>query len=109
MGNIEISIKLDNNKSTATATFFSSNAEVRETIETSLPRLREMLASAGIQLGQTQVGAESFRQTSGNGQHSGERASPSGNDMDILAPDPQEARSIASMIGAGRGLVDMFA
>jgi flagellar hook-length control protein FliK len=109
MGNIEISLKLDNDKSTATATFFSSNAEVRESIETSLPRLREMLAGAGIQLGQTQVGAESFRQASGNGQHPGKSASPSGDDMDILATDLQAAQIAASVIGAGRGLVDMFA
>jgi flagellar hook-length control protein FliK len=108
MGNIEISIKLDNDKSTATATFFSSNAEVRETIETSLPRLREMLAGAGIQLGQTHVGAESFRQASGNGQHPGQSPSPSGNDMDILALDPQAVRIAASVVGAGRGMVDMF-
>jgi flagellar hook-length control protein FliK len=109
MGSIEISLKLDSSKSTATAFFVSSNAEVRETIETSLPRLREMLAGAGIQLGQTHVGAESFRQASGNGQPTGQGASPSWNDMDILASDPQEARSAVSLIGAGRGLIDMFA
>jgi flagellar hook-length control protein FliK len=109
MGSIEISLKLDNDKSTATATFFSSNAEVRETIETSLPRLREMLAGAGIQLGQAHVGAESFRQTSGHGQGPGEGApSPSGNDADILASDQQAARIAASAIAAGRGMVDMF-
>ncbi|GHU37353.1 flagellar hook-length control protein [Betaproteobacteria bacterium] len=109
MGSIEISLKLDNDKSTATAFFVSSNAEVRETIETSLPRLREMLAGAGIQLGQTQVSAESFRQSAGNGQRPWEGASPSGNDMDILAPDAQAGRITASVVGAGHGLIDMFA
>jgi flagellar hook-length control protein FliK len=109
MGSIEISLKLDNDKSTATAFFVSSNAEVRETIETSLPRLREMLAGAGIQLGQTQVSAESFRQSAGNGQRPWEGASPSGNDMDILAPDAQAGQITASVVSAGRGLIDMFA
>jgi flagellar hook-length control protein FliK len=108
MGSIEISIKLDNDKSTAVATFVSSNADVRETIETALPRLREMLAGVGIALGQTQVSAESFRQTPGNEQNPQGDASQSGNDMAILASDSPTDRTVASMIGAGRGLVDMF-
>jgi flagellar hook-length control protein FliK len=108
MGSIEVSIKIDNDKSTATATFVSSSAEVRETIETSLPRLREMLAGVGIELGQAQVSAESFRQASDNGQPPGEGASPSGNDMTILAPDSQVAQTAASVVGSGHGLVDMF-
>ena len=108
MGSIQISLKLDSETSTATATFVSSNAEVRETIETALPRLREMLAGAGIELGQAQVSAESFRQAANNGQGPGESASHSGNDMAILAPDPQAARSAVTALGTGRGLVDTF-
>jgi flagellar hook-length control protein FliK len=108
LGNIEISLKFDNDKSTATATFVSSNAEVRETIETALPRLREMLASVGIQLGQTNVSAESFRQTPGQEQNLGQGASQSADELAILAPDSRAERSIAAVIGAGRGLVDMF-
>jgi flagellar hook-length control protein FliK len=108
MGNIEISLKFDNDKSTATATFVSSNAEVRETIETALPRLREMLAGVGIQLGQTNVSAESFRQASGNGQNPGQGASQSADELAILASDPRADRSAAPAIGAGRGLIDMF-
>ena len=108
MGSIQISLKLDNDTATATATFVSSNAEVRETIETALPRLREMLAGAGIELGQAQVSAESFRQAANNGRGTGESASQSGNDMAILAPDPQAARTTVTALGAGRGLVDTF-
>jgi flagellar hook-length control protein FliK len=108
MGSIEVSLKLDHGASTAVATFVSSNAEVRETIETALPRLREMLAGIGIELGQAQVGAESFRQASGDGQNPGEGASPSGNELAILTPDAPAARRAVLAIGAGRGLVDMF-
>ena len=50
MGPIEISLNI--NKDTASAYFISPNAEVREAIETALPRLREMLAGVGIELGQ---------------------------------------------------------
>jgi flagellar hook-length control protein FliK len=108
MGNIEISIRLDNDKSTVVTTFVSANAEVRETLETALPRLREMLASAGIELGQTHVSAESFRQTTDNGQNSGQSASRSKDDMAILTPDSSTDRIVAPMVDRGRGLVDMF-
>jgi flagellar hook-length control protein FliK len=60
MGPIEISLNLS--KDGANAFFVSTNAEVRETIEAALPRLKEMLADVGIQLGQSNVGSESSRQ-----------------------------------------------
>jgi flagellar hook-length control protein FliK len=107
LGNIEISLRIDSDKSAATATFVSLDANVRETIETALPRLREMLAGVGITLSQAQVSAESFRQASGNEQNPGEGASPAPNELSILAAD-QEAPTDASIAGAGRGLVDMF-
>ncbi len=110
MGSIEISLKIDNDKSTATATFVSTNAEVRETIEAALPRLREMLAGVGIQLGQTNVSAESFRQqTPGEGGGAGD-ASRSASDNAILAPDsPGSLAAGRVAAGQGRGLVDIFA
>jgi flagellar hook-length control protein FliK len=108
LGNIEISLKFDSDRSTATAVFVSSSAEVRETIETALPKLREMLAGAGIELGQANVSAESFRQPSGNGQGAKGSASPSGSELAILEPDPRAAQAAAPSTGAGIGLVDMF-
>jgi flagellar hook-length control protein FliK len=108
LGNIEISLKFDSDRSTATAVFVSSSAEVRETIETALPKLREMLAGAGIELGQANVSAESFRQAAGNGRGAKEGASPSGNELAILEPDLQAGRGVASLAGMGQGLVDMF-
>ena len=109
MGNIEISLKLDRETSSATASFVSTNAEVRETIESALPRLREMLAGVGIELGQAQVSAESFRQSNGNEARQGNDASSSRNDMAILAKDSSPAQGSISMGAAGRGLVDIFA
>jgi flagellar hook-length control protein FliK len=106
MGSIEISLRIDHDKSAA-ATFVSASAEVRETIETALPRLREMLASAGITLGEAQVSAESFRQAPGNERNPGEGASPARNESSILMADPQIQAGV-SVAGAGHGLVDMF-
>ncbi len=110
MGPIEVSISVD--KGHASANFVSANAEVRQAIESALPSLREMLASTGIELGQTNVGAESFRQSGGNengqGQGHASRAHP---DNAILASNVGETfiapRAISSQ--QGNGLVDIFA
>ena len=62
LGSIEITIHMDKNG--ANAHFASPNPDVRGAIETAVPRLREMFAGAGIDLGQVSVGSESFRQQS---------------------------------------------
>ena len=107
MGPIEISLSVD--KGSASASFVSANQEVRDAIETALPRLREMFASAGIQLGQTNVSSESFRQQSENPAASRAR-SQAGGDNDILAGGSVESLTSRGFHGqAGNGLVDLFA
>lgn len=107
MGTVEISVSIDNNN--ATASFTSPNPEVREAIETALPRLREMFASAGIDLGQTNVSAESFRQQQENAK-SGRPASQWTGDEAILAAEPSSLISSQTMrTQTGNGLVDLFA
>ena len=107
MGPIEISLNVD--KGNASATFVSANAEVRDAIETAMPRLREMFASAGIQLGQTNVSSESFRQQSeGNMGNPGQ--APSRVDNAILAGDSGSSLTSRAFGGrAANGLVDLFA
>ena len=110
LGPIEVSLDIRNEQ--ATATFVSANPEVREAIESSLPRLREMLAGVGVELGQANVSHESFRQASeqnnnGNGRQTsdaGTRQSAAGGTLQpgIMAADTSHLRS-------GRGLVDTFA
>ena len=107
MGPIEISLNL--NKDGASAFFVSQNADVREAIETALPRLREMFADAGIQLGQANVGAESFRQQAGN--EEARQGTPRWMaDNAILGGDPARGLSGQSIIAqGGKGLVNIFA
>ncbi|MCL2829574.1 MAG: flagellar hook-length control protein FliK [Betaproteobacteria bacterium] len=61
LGPVDISLNIDGDRR-ATMVFASPHAEVREAIENALPRLRELFANANIELGQTDVSAESFRQ-----------------------------------------------
>jgi flagellar hook-length control protein FliK len=107
MGPIEISLNID--KGNATVSFASANAEVRDAIETALPKLREMFANAGISLGQTNVGSESFNQAGGNGAPH-QSSSRSIADNAILAenaPGTLQARAFTTQ--RGNGLVNIFA
>ena len=107
MGPIEISLTF--NKDSASALFVSPHAEVRETIEAALPRLKEMLADVGIQLGQSNVGSESFRQQAGNQQ--ARQDSPRWRaDNAILGADlPGTSPRQADIAQRGNGRVDTFA
>lgn len=105
LGRIEVSLTVSGDQ--ANAVFASPNAAVREMLEDSLPRLREILAGAGINLGEAQVGSESPGR-SDLAAKDGERA-----------PQPPSALasvstlSLASTGGSaprtGRGMVDVFA
>jgi len=109
MGPIEISLSVKNDH--ATAHFASANPEVREAIESSMPRLREMLAGVGVELGQTNVSAESFRQAQDwqGGQSSGSGGNGGGRDGDGRAAPSSGAIAATRRIQAGNGLVDTFA
>lgn len=108
MGPIEISLSLS--KDSASAFFVSANPEVRDAIETALPRLREMLAGAGIELGQTNVGAESFRQRQ-SGNDEARQGTPRWiADNAILVGESKGGASGQTVMGhLGNGLVNTFA
>ena len=110
LGPIELSLNVKNDQ--ATAAFTSANSEVREAIELALPRLREMLAGVGVELGQTNVSAESFRQQAeSNNGNQGNRSNRA-DAGDANAPGSGQLRG-ESMPGRniqrGNGLVDTFA
>lgn len=60
LGKLEITISVNGDQTNTT--FVSASPAAREALEQALPRLREMLADAGISLGQASVNAESTRQ-----------------------------------------------
>jgi flagellar hook-length control protein FliK len=90
----------------ATAAFVAAEPEVRRALEAAIPRLREMMDTAGIQLGDATVSAG----TSGN-----ENASPGAryippngrSDGHVRGPSVTEEKAQTSMLS--RGLVDTFA
>lgn len=107
MGPIEISLNL--NKDGASAFFVSPSAEVRQSIENALPRLKEMLAGVGIELGQSNVGSQSFQQQTGNNE--ARQSAPRWiTNNAILERLPGDATTRPMMpMQQGNGLVDTFA
>lgn len=106
LGPVQISLNLNGDQ--ASATFASPHQEVRQAIEDALPRLREMLASNGISLGDANVGAQLPQQRETAQQFAGESRSRS--ETAILTGDAQPAASGGTMaLQRGRGLVDLFA
>lgn len=109
LGRIEVSISINGDQ--ANATFVSANPLVRDAIENAVPRLREVLQDAGISLGQTQVGAESFQQSSGN-RENGDN-SRRGNAPDTTTTEAVHggilAGGSAQALRSGNGMVDTFA
>lgn len=107
MGPIEVSLNVD--KGNATATFVSSNPDVRESIETALPRLREMFAGIGIELGQANVSSESFKQPASDYDGSTNRSQEDGSNGILSVSTNQTASAGAYTTRLGDGLVDIFA
>ena len=104
-----VQITLNMNGDQASIAFASPHADVRKAIEDAMPNLREMLSTAGISLGQSNVGAQLQQQqrdtaalfTNGN-RSAGETA--------ILPADSRSGSiSTGLPIQRGRGLVDLFA
>ncbi len=104
LGPMQVVLSVSNEQ--ATANFFAAQPEVRQALEAALPRLREMMQDAGIQLGQATVSADTPRQqdmrdsgpqrTAGGFAHSGPD-----HGTEVALPPPA--------VRTGRGLVDMFA
>lgn len=103
LGRVEVSLTMHGDQ--ASAIFTSSNPAVREALEGSLHRLREVLAEAGVSLGQAQVGSESPNQSARHkeidfGRDEGVRYASS-----VALP----STAGAARTSAGRGMIDIFA
>ncbi len=103
LGRVEVSLTMNGDQ--ATAIFASPNPAVREALEASLQRLREVLADAGVSLGQTQVGSESPSQSS----RREERGFGADQGVRYAATVVLPGASATTRSRAGRGMVDVFA
>ncbi len=107
LGPIQITLNLSGDQ--ASIAFASPHAEVRQAIESAMPQLKDMLSSAGINLGQSNVGANLSQQRQDNplGDTNGTRSA----DENAILPANDKAANAAgnAVLHRGRGLVDLFA
>ncbi|PPV07428.1 flagellar protein [Xanthomonas bromi] len=99
MGPVEVRLHLDGDK--VNASFTAANADTRQALEQSLPRLREMLGQNGFQLGQADVGQQ---QQNSSGNRNGGNDNGNGLTLDDAPPV-----GIPSVVLRQRGLLDAYA
>jgi len=108
LGPMQVVLSVSNNQ--ATVDFMSAQPEVRQALESALPRLREMMGESGVQLGQANVSAGSQQQQFGAGFGGQNRSGGRSAGNDGLAIDdsaPQLRQGIVRM--SRDGVVDTFA
>jgi flagellar hook-length control protein FliK len=107
LGPIQITLHLNGDQ--ASAIFASPHAEVRQAIEAAMPQLKEMLSSAGINLGDANVGANLAQQNPDNPFLAANK-NQSGHENAILPANENAASTgVSQVLQRGRGLVDLFA
>jgi flagellar hook-length control protein FliK len=105
LGPLQVVLNVTN--SNATATFSAAQPEVRQALEAALPKLREMLGDAGIQLGQATVNSGAPNQQGAADQ----QASHGTRHVEQAdhRPDAPVRVGRVQPAASGQGLVDTFA
>ncbi len=103
LGAVEVRLTVSGTE--AGAQFFSPHQGVREAIEAAIPRLRDLMAEAGLSLGQASVSPESFRHASGQGEPQGRGAgSADGENAEVV----RVVNAATAQRVMGQGLVDLY-
>ncbi len=103
LGLIEVRLQMDGDK--VHASFSSAHADVRHALESTLPRLREMLNDQGFQLGNADVGHQQTAQDGKSGGGNNERGGIAGSDEPTLV----ETTISSAQLMRQRGLLDAYA
>lgn len=107
LGRVEVSLTMNGDQ--ASAIFTSSNPAVREALESSLHRLREVLADAGVSLGQAQVGSESPNPSPRREEAGGKPGFGDNDGLRYASNVAVPGATAVARTGAGRGMIDIFA
>jgi flagellar hook-length control protein FliK len=107
LGPMQVVLSVNNDQ--ANATFISAHPDVREALESAMPKLRQMMNDAGVQLSGFSVKSESSH---AGAQYAGDRSSPrskstatgSVNSVSASTPNTGTTKHIP-----GNGVVDTFA
>lgn len=108
LGPLEVHVSM--HKDQVDVSFHSHHAGVKEALDASMPKLKEMLGSSGLQLGDANVTHHSFSGHSGNQGSNHHSSGGAGQDIDTQIADTGEVMN-ASMYGwnADSGAIDFYA
>jgi len=106
LGPVQVVLNVSNDM--ASVTFSSQQLEVRQALENSLPRLREMMSESGIALGNASVNSGNEGNQQQGQQGSGRSGGGGGNGGDSSTVAEVTPRQRTSILG-GAGAVDTFA
>jgi flagellar hook-length control protein FliK len=109
LGPMQVVLNVHNQQ--ADATFITAQPEVKQALEAAMPKLREMMDQAGIQLGQAnvQTGMPNQQQGAGNGQQQAHSGSSGSFGKEQEADVAVNGTATATATTSGLGLVDTFA
>lgn len=108
LGPLQVVLSVSNDQ--ASATFISQNIDVRQALEAALPRLREMMADSGINLGETTVSADTSQRQGAFEQQDRSHARNSGSRETMAGLNIESTGIGMTRIPAGGNrLVDTFA
>lgn len=107
LGKLEVSIQINGDQTTAH--FVAASSAARDALEQAMPRLREVLQQAGINLGQTNVSTSGDQRAQQDGGAGGSRRGRGPGADDIRADGLLASSAPSSWSHAGRGMVDTFA
>ena len=109
LGPMQVVLNVHNQQ--ADATFITAQPEVKQALEAAMPKLREMMDQAGIQLGQAnvQTGMPNQQQGAGNGQQQARSGSSGSFGKEQEGEVAVNGTATATATTSGLGLVDTFA
>jgi flagellar hook-length control protein FliK len=107
LGPVQVTVNLSGDQ--ASLVFASRHAEVRQAIESAMPQLKEMLAAAGINLGQANVGPNLQQQRGDTAFDQANQARFADENAILPASEKGASAAGATVVQRGRGLVDLFA
>ncbi|MGZ3159969.1 MAG: flagellar hook-length control protein FliK, partial [Burkholderiaceae bacterium] len=105
LGPMQVVLHVHNGQ--AEASFTASQPEVRQALEAAMPKLREMMSDAGIQLGQATISTGMPNQQNRSGEQSGQNSRGFGQANDSVESTTRITGT--TKITGGQGLVDTFA
>lgn len=106
LGKLEVSIQLNGDQTTAH--FVAATSAARDALEQALPRLREVLQQAGINLGEANVSTSS-EQDAQQKQGFARMNRRGDNTIEGLGSEGLASVPVSTWIQSGRGVVDLFA